>query len=263
MKCGGCFHNLSPECQENVLATLRTLKDVCRYHRGKRNHESPYQLLVLATPLVVGQAVPPPESRSLGVYLLCQVSLSPLDLCLWKCIVTEHGVTSLCEDFACPNSFSATLDYVVHTDSARRKSQTCPNIQTMHQFAFSHHAHGISNLALRFFPNYDVLSLCTLRVNDANRCFRLDGHAPNCIQDDAGDDGVDEDDPRHEVVNQCLSVLRAFKKTENKLTKDEQDGTHTSTKRAATDEPRMKQSSTQRKRGHPEPTASTGRALPR
>ena len=171
MKCGGCFYALGNDEQDNVMSVIRTLKEVARFHRGKRGPDSPYFLLMLAKPRDEMMVPIPFQTISVDAYLICQVSLSPLDLTLWKCTVTPYGTQELCDDMLCPRSFSASLDYTVHTLGER--SQTMPKMLTMHQLAFAYRNTGFSPFVLRLFGEYDTISLCAIRIADANRSSQL------------------------------------------------------------------------------------------
>lgn len=170
MKCGGCFHALSGQEQDNLLGVLSLLKNLVRLHRGARGTENPMYLLILAKRLEV--CLPPAsEVPNVLAYFVTHVSLNPLDLCLWFCTVSSLGSAEMCKHVACPKAFTATLDYIVNQDHTSDRSQMSPNIRSMHQMAYEFRANGFSRFAVRVTNQYEVIALNAIRVNDADKAF--------------------------------------------------------------------------------------------
>lgn len=206
VKLGGCYYALPATEKNNILKVLQTMKNVARLRRS-RDQTDPFHLLILAHPR---NSHWNDESESglagLQVFIVCHVSLNPLDLCLWKCSVARVGNCELCNLALCPKTFSATLECSVHTDVATGASQTLPALQSMHQFAYQHRAHGLEQYDLKITDKYDVESLCTVRVNNADECFGIADVSNAAIQD--GPDAEESDDPQQGLISHCMSLLR-------------------------------------------------------
>ena len=233
MKCGGCFYSIGTSEQENLLRCLQTLKNVARFHRNNRGPHVPYSLLVLAkSEQVERQALCMPED-DFQVYMISQVSLSPLDLCLWRCKVSPHGVVGSenCAGVKCPKAFTASLDFRVNSSDNNQQSLTEPALHTMHQMAFDHRFNGFWPFELRLLKNYRVVSLMSVVVDNADDFFTIDA-------DQAVDDEEDEEDPTDTMMRRCMALL-----------KDNAKGTGDKAERknTASDEPRLKRKTTARK----------------
>ena len=233
MKCGGCFYNLGTSEQDNLLRCLQTLKDVARFHRNNRGPHVPYSLLVLAKSEQVSSPGVGMSTDDLQVYMISQVSLSPLDLCLWRCTVSPYGSDGYknCTGVKCPKAFTATLDCRVNSSDNHQQSLTEPALHTMHQMAFDHRFNGFHHLELRLLRKYRVVSLMSVVVDNADDFFSLD-------VDQAVGDEEDEEDPRDILMRKCVALLKGH--TKDTCNKAERKNT-------ASDEPRLKRKTTTRK----------------
>lgn len=209
VKLGGCYNCLDAGSKDNISAILRQMKNVARLHRGRSaTKPEPFYLLILAQPRSLTNDI-----FTARAYIVCQATLSPLDVCLWKCVISEVGGSGVCEQVACPKAFTATLDYNVGNDHCEGGSFTVPALQTMHQFAYNNRADGLSSWQLRLTTRYRVTSLQTVMILDADDCF-IDpdaGLAPigDGLDGDGDDGGNDHDDDPHEHMRaQCMSFLR-------------------------------------------------------
>ena len=196
------------------------------------------------------------EQHDCGVlaYFVTQVTLNPLGMCLWKCNVSAIGDTEFCKDIACPKQFSATLDYVVNQNLAGDGSQVSPNIRTMHQMAFEFRADGFNRFSVRITNEYKVVALNAVEIENADAAFEFAGlHDQSALQlPDVAED--DDDDPRVEMVNQCMSILKSIDGAVEPERK--QNSANSSSTRIPSDEPRAKHSK-QRKGKDKVPTAAS------
>lgn len=258
MKCGGCFNSLNELQKDNVIAVLRTLKNLARYHRGQRSPDIPVCMMILAKPM--DKSVPM-GACNVRAFMVCQVSLCPLDLCLWECVVSPEGDSGFCQDVQCPKTFTAALDFIVHLDLGSDSSQMGPRIQTMHQLAFSLRNVSLEeDYRLKVIPGsgYEVVSLHSVRVRDADSVFDVvdDTNQGN----DDGDSDLD-DDPRHKLVQKCMDLLKG-KNKQHKAPKVDDDFFDEDTSQAkprqrfATDEPRVRKSGV---RKHAESSAASAK----
>lgn len=232
MKCGGCFHSLPDAEQTNVLQTLNTLKNVARFHRGEKVGDDLISLLILARPQTDGVRG---GGSGMFAWMCVQVSLCPLDLCLWKCSVTPYGKDgqSWCNGVLCPKAFSATLEFEVNSDDERESSLMSPHLQTMHQIAFAHRQNGFQPFELRLVRNYRIVNLTTIVVDNAEECFKLDK------QEAVQNDDEEEEDPRHDMLLKCMAALKSHH--------GDGKARAATTTRHASDEPRLKGQRRQRK----------------
>lgn len=244
MKLGSCFNALPPSEKANILTVLKQMKDIVRLHRGRRqtDHHPSYLLLIAQEKNGLGlRSVDFPKA-----YLLCQATLSPLDLCLWEGKISEVGNSGECDSLMCPKSFSVTLEHTVFSDHFQppRQARTLPALQTMRQFAYAFRERGFEGLELRVTLRYEITSLNSLLLRDAEAIFGLvpegnDLPINDIDDDDDGNDygdhnhdsgGDDDDRANQENISMCMSLLK-----EEPHRKQPRQ-----TQRQATDEPRLR-----------------------
>lgn len=232
-KLGGCYNRLTPREQNNVTSALKTLRDIARMHRGRKggDEDSAY-LLVLARPVESSCSRTLDDASADGphAYLICQVSLSPLDICLWKCTVSPIGSSEVCQHVVCPKSFTATLDASVCADSSLDASQMLPSIQTMHQFAFQWRATGMAPYRLMIFQSYEVVALNSICVYDAEHFMSPDVIGKGNDRNDA--ESEQDEESGNDMITKCISLLKQPAETDRSSRK--------TTVRHTTDEPRPK-----------------------
>lgn len=224
MKLGGCYNSLRNEEQQNVLRTIAFLRNVCRTYRGRSFQAPAFMLVVALSPESAGEASASSSSSACAqspfhVFFACHVSLSPLDMCMWHCVVTQLGGVR-CENLAMSKSFTATLDYNVNTDDVGG-SQMCPKIHTIHEMAYRFRSLDIRKYVPRLVDNYKVESLQTVRIDNLDEGYTVPGQPENTAD-------VDTDDP-------YLAFLGALRVCEGN-----QPPSSRSSGRIANDEPRMK-----------------------
>jgi len=228
MKLGGCYNALDGQQQQHVLDVLRTLRDLARMHRHRKRTD-PALMMLLTKPRKNGDDDDTLALTGAGNHVLCymvtQVTLSPLDVCLWQCTVCPRGVVTFCREVICYKSFSATLDSLVMANATHTYAQKMPKIQTMHEFAYAFRHSGFTEYIIRIMSQYEVTSLNSVCVVDADAHFT--GIAPPSAQprgDDIDDDDSNHDHDHHEnAIQSCMDLLKASigheDKRKNKRTK--------------------------------------------
>ena len=155
----GCYHKLSSQEKTHLTKWLGFFRNCARAFRDRAKNS--HALLILSSPAPASSSsssheAPPQQRQTIDAYVLCEVSLKPLDLCLWKCAVrlvepapgeTQHLL--------------ATLDFDVQANGWRR-----PQLATMHQQAFRMCREGPAGKQMTFVWDYDVESLSTVRVRN-------------------------------------------------------------------------------------------------
>lgn len=255
-KLGGCYNNLTRSEQDNILHTLRQMKNVARMHRGRtstspdgREVQEPAFLLVIARYSDLHRGSEEHDAATMNdleAYVVCQVSLCPLDFCLSQCSLSKFGAAPMCQDVACPKTFTATLEYTVCRDFTGDGSQTIPCILTVHQFAYRRRATGISNYKLMLFSNYEVMSLNIVQIQDAESCLGVHsgGNRQSAVNDEDDEEGSHQEDPCNEMILKCMSILKQKpQKTRSKST------------RTASDEPRLRPPAASSSRARKQTTA--------
>ena len=166
-KLGGCFHKLPPAEKKNLLDWLEFFRNCARAHaKGKiktpasRTHSL---LAISCPPIAAAGSSNDPPALKLQTFIMCQVSLKPLGMCLWECTSRYSAGQSLSPGSSCPASFQASLDFDVLANGWRY-----PKLMTMHQFAYRQRGLPIRDSIMKMIleSDYEVVSLNSVLVRD-------------------------------------------------------------------------------------------------
>ncbi len=158
-KLGGCYHTLGQLEKQHITQWLDFFRNCARAFRQQPKNSHP--LLVLSSPAPAGSrssssnAPPPPQaSQVFNTYLLCEVSLKPLDFCLWQCAVQLHDSGS-----DAGQRLVADLDFYVQDNGWRR-----PKLTTMHQQSYIFRKVGPAEKLAKLIWDYKIESLRSVSV---------------------------------------------------------------------------------------------------
>ena len=236
MKLGGCYYSLGRIHQQNVLNVLRTLRDLARMHRGRKKSDPALMMLLTK------RRNPCDDDDTLALtgaadqtlcYMVTQVTLSPLQVCLLQCTVSSRGIVTFCQDVVCYKSFTATLDCSVVADSTHTYSQTMPKLQTMHQMAFGFRHNGFDDYVIKILDKYEVISLNSVCVVDADLHFTSINLTPAEVDPHGPNQDPDDDQPPDDI-QRCMDLFK------NSIGFSDKKATQRSAKSRAKAEPRSR-----------------------
>ena len=230
------------EQKETVLRVLELTRNVARAHRGLDLRKRSAGVLLVARDETFEKDIPAPASSSssssgrkvcdvAAAYMICQVSLSPLELCLWECAVIPASESVACHGTSCPTAMTLELQWVKHSGASGggERAQHCPRILTAHHFAWEFRSEHLPSLRFKLvFQDYEVTSLSTIRLSLSADTFQTGdflsvlGYEPakGCLDehddDDAGHDSGDDQLGFSLSLLQCLEKQPALNEQQNR-----------------------------------------------
>ena len=169
-KLDGCYHVLPQAEQLRILAMLEFLRNVARSHRGLLDTRPAGILLFLDVDAANGSGAASSSSDilpcPLQAFVVCNVSLNPLDVCLWSCKVEQSSLAPVAgrADMKAV-SMLATVDYQQHVGPSGAVRRM-PVLLSMHQFAYRFKSVDMASKRCKLLFQYKVESLNRISLTD-------------------------------------------------------------------------------------------------